>query len=199
MLRQLSGIVREELEQDKVLLALCERDSRLGFHSEAEGYKYFPEKIRWRMRQLESVLADDVPAIEKQIRANQPLFPAYTGRNPEGPVARAVSSTAALWTGDRFTPPPGLQWQNYTQGRTEARWGASYDAANLYVAVSGAAPIASVLVKLEPRRLWPCKQLLFVPGAEVMAERPDYVAPRRDGAEREPVLSVWGGIGGDGE
>ncbi|MCC6368940.1 MAG: hypothetical protein IT165_35915 [Bryobacterales bacterium] len=178
MLRQLSGIVREELEHDKVLLALCERDSRLGFHSEAEGYKYFPEKIRWRMRQLESVLADDAPAIEKQIRANQPLFPAYTGRSPEGPVARAVPSGDTVWTSAEFAPPPGFEWQRCTQEKAGARWGASYDAGNLYVAVSGAAPISSVLLKLEPRRLWPCKQLLFVPGAEVMAERPDYVAPQ---------------------
>jgi hypothetical protein len=180
MLQQLSSIVREEREQDKVLLTLSERDSRLGFHSEAEGYKYFPEKIRWRMQQLENVLANDVPAVEKQIRANQPLFPAYTGLSPEGPVAHAVHSEETVWTGGKFAPPPRIEWKTCTQApeKAEVRWGASYDAANLYVAVSGTEPIASVLVKLEPRRLWPCKQLLFVPGADVMAERPDYVAPQ---------------------
>ncbi|MCC6344689.1 MAG: hypothetical protein IT166_20990 [Bryobacterales bacterium] len=176
MLRQLSEIAREELEQDKVLLALCERDSRLGFHSEAEGYKYFPEKIRWRMRQIDGVLANDVPAIEKQIRGNQPLFPAYTGRSPEGPVARAVPADDAIWTSAGFAPPPGFEWQTFAGEKAGSRWGASYDGANLYLAVSGAAPVSSVLVKLEPRRLWPSKQLLFVPGAEVMAERPDSVA-----------------------
>jgi len=178
MLKQLSAIVREELEQDKVLLALCEKDSRLGFHSEAEGYKYFPEKIRWRMQQLQNVLARDVPAIEKHIRDNEPLFPAYTGRTPEGPVARAIPSDDAVWSSAEFAPPQGLYWQAFTQTPEKAQgcWGVSYDATNLYVAVSAATPISSVLVKFEPRRLWPCKQFAFIPGAETQAERPDYVA-----------------------
>jgi hypothetical protein len=180
MLQQLTAIVREELEQSHRLLALCERDSRLGFHSEAEGYKYFPEKIRWRMQQLRNVLAHDVPAVEKLIRANQPLFPAYTGRNPAGPAARAIASADTVWTSARFTPPPGLHWQPCTQTPEKAhvRWGASYDATNLYVAVSGDASISNVLIKLEPRRLWPSKQLTFIPGAPPTAERPDYVAPQ---------------------
>lgn len=179
-LKQLRAIANEELEQNKVLLALSEKDSRLGFHSEAEGYKYFPEKIRWRMQQLRDLLADDFPAVERQIRDNQPLFPAYTGRRPEGPVARAIPSNDSIWSSGKFAPPSALQWQKFEQGadRAEVRWGASYDAANLYVAVSAAAPIANVLIKLEPRRLWPAKQLIFIPGAEAQAERPDYVAPQ---------------------
>ena len=107
-LKQLNAIVREELEQNKVLLALCEKDSRLGFHSEAEGYKYFPEKIRWRMKQLQNVLADDFPAVERQILNKESLFPAYTGLKPEGPVARAVPSNYAVWTSTKFAPPAGV-------------------------------------------------------------------------------------------
>ena len=36
-----------ELKGDAELIELCRNGSRQGFHSEAEGYKYFPEKIRW--------------------------------------------------------------------------------------------------------------------------------------------------------
>jgi len=61
ILEQLGDIIREELKMDEQLIKLCERDSRLGFHSEAEGYKYFPEKIRWRMQQLKDVLATMCP------------------------------------------------------------------------------------------------------------------------------------------
>ena len=65
ILTQLTDIINEEIKLDQQLIVLCEKDSRLGFHSEAEGYKYFPEKIRWRMEQLKSVLANDVPEVKK--------------------------------------------------------------------------------------------------------------------------------------
>ena len=40
------------------------------------------------------------------------------------------------------------------------------------------APPSTVLVKVEPRRLWPCKQFQFVPGGGTFAELPDSVAPQ---------------------
>jgi len=176
MLAGLAGIIREELGLDEQLLILCERDSRLGFHSEAEGYKYFPEKIRWRMRQLRTVIADDVPALERVIRSGKPLFPEYTGRQPQGAIARAVPGGAALWSSRELIPPPALDWQSLGPTR---RWGATYDGDALFIIISGppgGAPPGHVLVKIEPRRLWPSKQFLYVPGAEPLAELPDSVA-----------------------
>ncbi len=188
ILRQLSDIVREELDLNERLLALCERDSRLGFHSEAEGYKYFPEKIRWRMQQLRSVLASDAPELERLIRDDKPLFPEYTGKQPTGPVAYSVPSDGSLWSSPGLAPPPELRWQSCSHGpdKSAVRWGASHDAKALYVIVSGAAtdrpppvsPVSSVLVKVEPRRLWPSKHFVFIPGAETRAELPDAVGPQ---------------------
>ena len=31
------------------MIPLCENDNRLGYHSEAEGFKFFPEKLNDRM------------------------------------------------------------------------------------------------------------------------------------------------------
>ena len=178
VLSVLASILREELGLDEQLLTLCERDSRLGFHSEAEGYKYYPEKIRWRMRQLQTVLAEDVPALERLIREGKPLFPEYTGRQPEGPVARAVPGAAALWSSPDLSPPPDLVWQ--TLG-SDLRWGASHDADSLIVIASSpesAGPPSQMLVKIEPRRLWPSKHFFFVPRGDPLAELPDVVAPQ---------------------
>jgi len=189
ILRQLTAIVREELNQNEQLLALCERDSRLGFHSEAEGYKCFPEKIRWRMRQLRDVLAKDAPELERLIRDGKPLFPEYTGQQPAGAMAYSMPAGGALWSSPRLDPPPGLRWQSFGYGPDSqtVRWGATHDTEALYMMVSGAAaaerpspasPVASVLVKVEPRRLWPARQFVFIPGAETRAPLPDYVAPQ---------------------
>ena len=173
MLRQLTAIVKEELAGDEQLLALCERDSRLGFHSEAEGYKYFPEKIRWRMRQLRGVLSIVAPELERTIREDKPLFPEYTGQQPSGPVAHSVPA-AALWASTGLDPPPGLRWETFGQ---DLRWAASHDAEALYVLVSGLSrSVSSVLVKVEPRRLWPARQFIFIPGAEPRAAMPESVS-----------------------
>ncbi len=191
MLGKLTDIIHEELGLDEELLVLCERDSRLGFHSEAEGYKYYPEKIRWRMRQLQTVLAEDVPALERLIRDGRALFPEYTGREPKGPTARAVPGGAALWSNPELPPPPGLAWQ--TLG-SSLRWGASYDADALVVIISGtqAADIPSqVRLKIEPRRLWPCRHFLFVPGGPVLAEIPELVGPESAEGRVVKTASSW--------
>jgi len=180
LLKQLSGILREELVQNEHLLALSERDSRLGFHSEAEGYKYFPEKIRWRMEQLNAVLARDVPELEALIRKNQPLFPEYTGKRPAGAVARCVRVDSSLWSSPSVRPLPSLRWERcgYGPEKQDVQWAAGYDRDALYMAVSGVAPISSVLVKVEPRRLWPAKHFAFTPGGETRTELPDAVSPQ---------------------
>jgi hypothetical protein len=168
MLRQLNSIIREELAGDEQLLALCLRDSRLGFHSEAEGYKYFPEKIKWRMGQLRNVLATDFPDLERTIRADKPLFPEYTGVQPEGAVMHSVRS------GPQVGETPGLRWEAMGP---DLQWTATHDAETLYVIVAGRSrSLSSVLVKVEPRRLWPARQFLFAPGTEPRKAMQEYVS-----------------------
>ncbi len=88
-LQKMKSIVQDELAIDKELLSLSRKDSRLGFHSEAEGYKYYPERILWRMRQLQLLLKKEFPFVEEKIEEKGPLFPSYTGEDPDGPVCVA--------------------------------------------------------------------------------------------------------------
>jgi hypothetical protein len=159
VLNRLTDIIRQEIRLDKELLELCQKDSRLGFHSEAEGYKYFPEKISWRMDQLEKVLKYDVPALKETIRDDLPLFPGYTGKNPHSPVAFCTASGA-----------PGLKWQSFSFGDTGAiKWATTYNKDAIYVIVSekavdpasGGCPVSSVEVKIEPERLHPAAHYIF--------------------------------------
>ena len=64
ILAQMKTIVQEEIENSLCLAKLCKQDNRLGYHSEAEVYKYFPEKLKWRARQLEDLLANDFAEAE---------------------------------------------------------------------------------------------------------------------------------------
>ena len=82
LLKQMRELVEAELAVDEELLPLAEADARLGFHSEAEGYKYFPDLLRWRMEQLRALLAEEFPQVEAQAAKPGLLFPDYTGDEP---------------------------------------------------------------------------------------------------------------------
>ena len=162
---------------DKQLITLCEKDSRLGFHAEAEGYRYFPEKIRWRMQQLKDVLANDVPDVKKIIRKDQLLFPEYTGAKPDGPVAYAIPCDSSFWSSPGLDRPGDLSWQSCAIGgdKPTVWWAASYDEEALYIMLLDSAAadqtslvssIANVHIKIEPLRLFPCKHFWYYPGVE---------------------------------
>ena len=72
VLDKMEAIVREEIAASLRLAELCEMDSRLGYHSEAEVYKYFPEKLRWRVAVLKEILAEDFAECRTKIREGIP-------------------------------------------------------------------------------------------------------------------------------
>jgi len=172
ILNQLTDIIHSELELDKQLLFLCENDSRLGFHSEAEGYKYFPDKIRWRMDQLKSVLKNDVPILKKSILDDKLLFPEYTGLQPQGAVSYCTASKDTAFPKSKDMPPNKLQWQKCTYGQkeNEIRWASEWNKNSLLIWISAkgnsdhkksSSPINNVQIKIEPQRLYPCRRFVY--------------------------------------
>jgi hypothetical protein len=75
-LQSMRDIVLAEIANSERLCALAEQDSRLGFHSEAEGYTYFPAKLRWRIKQLEQLLSSEFVQVARRIARRRPPFPA---------------------------------------------------------------------------------------------------------------------------
>jgi hypothetical protein len=67
LLSAMKEIVREEIGNSLRLAELCERDPRLGYHSEAETFKFFPAKLRWRADRLRELLAWDFAAAEATV------------------------------------------------------------------------------------------------------------------------------------
>ena len=56
---QMFSLREKEIENTVQMISLTEMDNRLGFHSEAEGYKYYPEKLQWRLKQLSAGKGND--------------------------------------------------------------------------------------------------------------------------------------------
>jgi hypothetical protein len=73
LLEGMKKIIQEEIKGSRRLAEICKEDVRLGYHSEAEVYKFFPEKLLWRARCLEELLAGDVAEAEKILRSGKTL------------------------------------------------------------------------------------------------------------------------------
>ena len=83
-LERMREIVIDEISNSRIMLELCQKDKRLGYHSEAEGYLFYPEKLAARIDLLNDLLNIDFPAFD----LNDPAWDDYTGRSMNGKIAR---------------------------------------------------------------------------------------------------------------
>ncbi len=162
LLDELKRIVEEEMRQSGILAELCKKDSRLGFHPEAEGYKYYPEKLQSRIDQLKRVLTDEIPAIRLAIEKGEPLFPEYTGQSPRGAVAFALPANPGVQAGLNG------KWNRMESGDINLQWAAFYSADTLQIVIGnlpgqGPTSVAHAMLKIEPERLWPARSYVFKP------------------------------------
>ncbi|HWL54824.1 MAG TPA: hypothetical protein VNQ90_20445 [Chthoniobacteraceae bacterium] len=187
--KRLLEMMREIVEEEKVrcgeLITLCRGDSRLGFHSEAEGYRYHVEKLEWRIGRLEALLRDDFPRVDREVERGAALFPELTGLRPEGRRVEAsrVSGREMEEAGRiAFHEPAGVS-KMATEGLF---WQVAWDDSHLLVRVvvpcleTPAGRVEKVSVSVEPRRLWP--------GVHYTALRPGRRYSERVG---ERVESGW--------
>lgn len=64
--RRLRELVAAERKLTQEMIPLCEDDSRLGFHSEAEAHQFFPARLAWRLDALGRADAD-LAAIDRAL------------------------------------------------------------------------------------------------------------------------------------
>ncbi len=79
ILDEMEEIVKEEMEISRQLIPICENDNRIGYHSEAHGHKIFPEKLKWRIGELEKLLKEDFPEVRARIENGLPPLAFYRG------------------------------------------------------------------------------------------------------------------------
>ncbi len=139
----LSELVRREIRNTEEMHQLCLQDGRLGYHSEAEGYLFFPEKLAARKALLEELLTVDFPRFNLQ----DAWIDQYTGRTPAGNVAVCEKSLADAL-------PQAIS------GFPGAFWAAALQGDELQISVRGLAGTVFCL-ELEPCRLWPPLRIDF--------------------------------------
>ena len=135
-LAAMKDIVRDEIANAQAMTRLCAGDSRLGYHSEAEGYLFYPAKLAGRIKLLEQLLDEDFARFD----LHAPWIDEYTGATPQGAVAYCRQ------TGPAAQYPIGDRGGKY--------WAPSYDERYLHLEFGGLAGEAFNL-EIEPCRLWP--------------------------------------------
>ena len=94
VLAALRAIVAEEMGLSRALIPLCEGDGRLGYHSEAHGYKFFKEKLEWRIAELEKLLATEFPEVADRIERGLAPLAFYRGECEGARVIRVTEAEA---------------------------------------------------------------------------------------------------------
>lgn len=95
-LKKLASIVKKEIKNSHNMILLCKKDSRLGYHSESEVYKFFPKKLEDRISQLKGLLEGEFLEVKKRIEEGLAPLAYYEGAEEKVGVKRYVMSKAGL-------------------------------------------------------------------------------------------------------
>lgn len=93
ILADMKLLIETEKKNSLNMAKLTKRDNRLGYHSEAEGFKFFEKKLLDRIEKLDRVLAEEFPAVEKRIAEGKtPLAYYYAEGEKAYPIdGRAIA------------------------------------------------------------------------------------------------------------
>ena len=141
-LEEMKRLVACEIENSRLMIELCRRDSRLGYHSEAEGYHFFPEKLEARIELLHELLEQDFPRFDP----NAAWIGEYTGKTPAGAVARCFRK--------------GTKPEEIHPMAENTSWSGSYDDDFLYLTIRGVGEFNSSVI-IEPCRMWSAFRVNF--------------------------------------
>ena len=151
LLEKMEVIVREEIANSAALKELCLIDNRLGYHSEAEGYKFFPEKLDHRMKQLQELLKTEFAEVKQRIREGKAPLEYYLGEQ-EGAYE--------MHTSERIEE---CEWQYLSDNVSAFR--ASYDCDYLYLELKSDRETCYHLT-FEYKLLWPSPEIIIDHGVK---------------------------------
>lgn len=123
ILERMRELVNIEKQNSLSMIPLCESCKSLGYHSEAEGYKFFPEKLRDRVSYLDELLNTEFVEVEERIKEGKSPLEYYDGVE-DFPIMK------------RYSMPKGevsnAKWDQIGDSGNH-KFRMSYDDTNLYI------------------------------------------------------------------
>lgn len=123
LLSEMKEIVYKEMETSRKMITLCEKDTRLGYHSEAAGFKFFPKIILERIEALEDLLKTEFPEIENRVKQGLLPLEYYAGVEDDIPHYKLIHGDISK-----------AEWVPLSDGIN--KFCASQDDENLYIKVT---------------------------------------------------------------
>lgn len=151
-LESMRQIVIDEIENSRRMIPLWNEDSRLGYHSEGEGYKFFPEKLADRIEYLSDLLDTEFNEVAERIKNNQAPLEYYEGIEDNADLKRYSLSSEAL----EIAP-----WEDINTS-SGSKFRMAYDDSNLYIELLSSKKEKFILSP-EFRLLWPDADVVIEP------------------------------------
>lgn len=142
LIDELATLVDDQLPAVDRLAELAAHDSRLGFHSEAEGRKYTPEMLGAQAQALRSIRDRELPDLRERARRDGPLWP---GWDRPGEGERSVAPLGASSADAPWTPLGDGRWRSW----------ATSDALYFEAELPDRGVDDEVMIEIEAARLWP--------------------------------------------
>ncbi|MFA6240100.1 MAG: hypothetical protein WC655_04180 [Candidatus Hydrogenedentales bacterium] len=166
ILRELRSVVDDEIKNSTDMAALCEGNAFLGFHAEAEGYKYFPAKLQWRVNLLRELLDTEFVVAERAVAAGEDVFPSLSGKADAPLVYQcrpAPETFASGWRTDAawlaLSRDPNVVKSPLTPNDPATSWQAAHDGEALYLniecAMSEPARPLSAALHIQSSHIYP--------------------------------------------
>ena len=127
ILEKMRQLVKAEQKNSADMIPLCEACGSLGYHSEAEGYKFFPLKLNDRIERLNVLLDTEFCEVEDRIAEGKSPLAYYDGVEDNPHVSRYNMVKGDI---------EAAEWEVFGTGN---KFRLSYDQTNLYIELFGKA------------------------------------------------------------
>lgn len=148
-------IVLKEIKNSEDMIPLCEADNRLGWHSEAEGYKFHPEKLKARIEKLKILLETEFKEVEERIKKGLVPLTYYIGEEED--VIRAKAGRNGI---------ESAEWNTFCDGEDKGsgkfRIAENGDNIELEIKLDGKNSNDNVWVTFETELMWPQNTYIFM-------------------------------------
>lgn len=152
ILSEMEKIVDDEIKNSQDMIALCNNDTRLGYHSEAEGFKFFPEKLERRICQLQELKQSEFPLVRKRLAERKTALEYYQGVDTTNPdTVTYLVKRDGLEIADCVTLSNGAQFK------------VAYDDADIQIELRASEQCRWVFC-LEYRLMWPAPAIVLQNG-----------------------------------
>lgn len=171
-LKQMRDIVLDEIQISTDLIPITENDNRIGYHSEANGYKIFPEKLKWRIEKLNALLETEFSIVEKRIKDGQIPLEFYYGLS-DGYSRSIISSSLESANWKTFVLDDGKDDESTQLAVYEDKGG-------VHIVIKTDEPDCTIKIKPEFHVMFPTAPLNIVNGKFIINESTAYSLVREN-------------------